>query len=249
MLVVVGASFAAFSLCLLGFDRRALAKLLAQAPQPPRSDESAESSAARASSTAGQPSAELTSEDVGAWLDGLMPYALEAGHIPGAVVTVVKDGEVLANAGGVTVSYFEWVQDFSSFFWSEDEINAAGGILGGRQIELVYEDDKGTPQGGVAAVQKLMSEHRVQAITGGTNSSVVLVELRDPHEARVLHHDGRTAIRRMRHQIRTGRRALRVPATHTHMGRQVLYLDHRPIALRLVVQGAAGMLLLLVNLL
>ncbi|ABF44796.1 MULTISPECIES: Glu/Leu/Phe/Val family dehydrogenase [Deinococcus] len=37
-------------------------------------------------------------------------------------VTVVPD--VLANAGGVTVSYFEWVQDFSSFFWTEEEINA-----------------------------------------------------------------------------------------------------------------------------
>jgi glutamate dehydrogenase (NAD(P)+) len=37
-------------------------------------------------------------------------------------VLVVPD--VLANAGGVTVSYFEWVQDFSSFFWSEDEINS-----------------------------------------------------------------------------------------------------------------------------
>ncbi len=37
-------------------------------------------------------------------------------------ITVVPD--VICNAGGVTVSYFEWVQDFSSFFWTEDEINA-----------------------------------------------------------------------------------------------------------------------------
>lgn len=36
-------------------------------------------------------------------------------------VTIVPD--VICNAGGVTVSYFEWVQDMSSYFWSEEEIN------------------------------------------------------------------------------------------------------------------------------
>jgi glutamate dehydrogenase (NAD(P)+) len=59
-------------------------------------------------------------------------------------ILVVPD--VIANAGGVTVSYFEWVQDFSSFFWSEDEINA-------RLVRIMKD--------AFAAVWEVAAEHRV----------------------------------------------------------------------------------------
>lgn len=70
--------------------------------------------------------------------------------------------------------------------YAAELINARGGILGGRKIETVYEDDKGSPQGGVAAVQKLISVGRVKVITGGTNSSVVLAES-SVTKGRILH--------------------------------------------------------------
>ena len=54
--------------------------------------------------------------------------------------------DVLANAGGVTVSYFEWVQDFSSFFWTEDEINA-------RLVRIMQE--------AFAAIWAVAQEHKV----------------------------------------------------------------------------------------
>jgi glutamate dehydrogenase (NAD(P)+) len=58
--------------------------------------------------------------------------------------------DVIANAGGVTVSYFEWVQDFSSFFWTEDEINA-------RLVRVMQE--------AFANVWQVAQDHRVSLRT------------------------------------------------------------------------------------
>ena len=41
----------------------------------------------------------LTAADANAWLDGYLPYALKSGDIAGAVVAIVKDGEVLTERG------------------------------------------------------------------------------------------------------------------------------------------------------
>jgi glutamate dehydrogenase (NAD(P)+) len=73
------------------------------------------------------------------------PTTPEADDILASKGTLVVP-DVLANAGGVTVSYFEWVQDFSSFFWTEEEIN--------HRLERIMRD-------AYASVSQLSREHKV----------------------------------------------------------------------------------------
>jgi glutamate dehydrogenase (NAD(P)+) len=47
--------------------------------------------------------------------------------------------DILANAGGVTVSYFEWVQDLQSFFWGVDEITKRLEVIMNRAFSAVAE--------------------------------------------------------------------------------------------------------------
>lgn len=72
--------------------------------------------------------AQITEENAGKIKAKLIVEGANGPTTPGADhilsdkgVLVVPD--VLANAGGVVVSYFEWVQDLQNFFWEEDEVN------------------------------------------------------------------------------------------------------------------------------
>lgn len=72
-------------------------------------------------------------------------------------ITVVPD--ILANAGGVTVSYFEWVQGLMHLFWTEDEVNSRLEQIMGRACDQVFElsSKSGLRQNGGAANRRVQT--------------------------------------------------------------------------------------------
>jgi glutamate dehydrogenase (NAD(P)+) len=70
------------------------------------------------------------------------PVTPEADRILEERGTVVVP-DILANAGGVVVSYLEWVQDLQSFYWEEDEINKKLETLLVRALKEVWSVSQG----------------------------------------------------------------------------------------------------------
>lgn len=93
MRMIKGAAVAAFAM-LAG-----LGSTHAQTPQETAPPAAKLAAASPATTLAPAAAPALTKADVDLWLDGYMPYALRVGDIPGAVVTVVKDGQILTTRG------------------------------------------------------------------------------------------------------------------------------------------------------
>ena len=63
-----------------------------------------------------------------------------------------------------------------------DEINAKGGVLGGRKLELVVRDDEGNPAKGVVIARELVEREQVAAVFGGLHTTVALAQVPVWHE-------------------------------------------------------------------
>jgi branched-chain amino acid transport system substrate-binding protein len=66
-----------------------------------------------------------------------------------------------------------------------DEINAKGGVLGGRKIELAIRDEEGNPSKGVTAARDVIEREKAVAVFGGLHSPVGLAMLPVFHELKV----------------------------------------------------------------
>ncbi len=68
-----------------------------------------------------------------------------------------------------------------------DTINAEGGLLGGRQVEIVIYDDKGSPEDAAALAEKIVADDSITAVASGhCQSSVALVACPRYQEAGIV---------------------------------------------------------------
>jgi branched-chain amino acid transport system substrate-binding protein len=94
--------------------------------------------------------------------------ALLCGVAAASAADPIKIGQIAALSGGSAQSGEAITRGLTLAI---DEINAKGGLLGGRMLELVQRDDESSPPKGLIAVRELMSED-VAAIFGGIDTPV-----------------------------------------------------------------------------
>src|SRR5947207_11684769 len=91
--------------------------------------------------------------------------------VPAQAADPIKIGHVAALSGGSAQSGEAITRGLTIAI---DEINAKGGLLGGRKLELVQRDDESTPPKGLTAARELVFKEKVAVIFGGIDSPVAL---------------------------------------------------------------------------
>lgn len=108
-------------------------------------------------------------------LAGATPAAAQApAPIRVALVAAMSGGSALSGEAikrGLTVAL--------------DEINAKGGLLGGRKLELVIRDEEGQPQKGVTAARDVIEREKAVAVFGGLHTPVSMAMIPVFHELKV----------------------------------------------------------------
>ena len=103
---------------------------------------------------------------------------------PAIAADPIKIGHVAALSGGSAQSGEAITRGLTIAI---DEINAKGGLLGGRKLELVQRDDESTPPKGLTAARELVFKEKVAIIFGGIDSPVAFAMLPLLNKEKVPH--------------------------------------------------------------
>ncbi len=103
------------------------------------------------------------------WVGVAMALAVAA--LPATAQEPIKIGHVAALSGASAQSGEAITRGLTIAI---EEINAKGGLLGGRKLELIQRDDESVPPKGVVAARELISKEKVVAMFGGIDTPVAL---------------------------------------------------------------------------